>query len=101
MEPDKATTKRVAFPLWYAECHLLPQRCNAYGYLNLFGAYKDKEEEAYEDGDERRRVFRDFFQNRVRRGAAAARKEGGEVGRAAATILKMLEDSRVLRSNEE
>ena len=101
LEPEKAAAKRVTFPLWYTDCHLLPNRRNAYGYLNLFGAYKDKEEEAYEDEEERRRVFGDSFQNRVRMGAAAARKEGGEIGRAAAMILKILDDSRVLRSNEE
>ena len=93
-EPDKATTVQVAFPLWHTECHMLPRRSNAYAYLDLFGKSKDKEEEAYEDREERQRVFAAFFQSRVRKGATAARKEGGEIGRAAAMLLTMLEDSK-------
>lgn len=93
-EPDSTTRMPVAFPLWHTECHMLPRRSNAYAYLDLFGKSKDKEEEAYEDREERQRVFAAFFQGKVRKGAVAARKEGGEIGRAAAMLLNMLEDSK-------
>jgi len=33
-----------------------------------------------------------MFQDRVGKGAAAARKEGGEVGRAGAAVVKALEE---------
>ena len=86
--PPKSNT----FPLWHAEAHMIPKKSDAYGYLNLFGASKDEESKAYEDREERQRVFIDRFQNRIEKGAAAARKEGGEVGRAGATVIKALEE---------
>ena len=92
--PTAAETmpRRKFFPLWHVDAHMIPKKSNAYGYLNLFGPSKDEESEAYEESEERQRVFADLFQSRVERGAAAARKEGGEVGRAGATVVKVLED---------
>ena len=86
--PPKSNT----FPLWHVEAHMIPKKSDAYGYLNLFGASKDEESKAYEDREERQRVCIDRFQNRIEKGAAAARKEGGEVGRAGATVIKALEE---------
>ncbi|KAL8829663.1 MAG: hypothetical protein Q9191_001892 [Dirinaria sp. TL-2023a] len=93
-EPENTTGVQVTFPLWHRECHMLPRRSNAYVYLDLFGKSKDREEEAYEDREERQRVFAAIFQSKVWRGAAAARKEGGEIGRAAVMLLNILEDSK-------
>lgn len=80
------------FPLWHVDCHMLPNRSNAYGYLNLFGPPKDEDSQGYEDIEERRRVFRNLIGDRVAKGASAARREGGEVGRAAAAVSKALDE---------
>nr|OQO25205.1 hypothetical protein B0A51_07967 [Rachicladosporium sp. CCFEE 5018] len=80
------------WPLWHFEAHLMPTKSNAYGYLNLFGKPRDTESEMYEDPEERQEAFvtsgmyRAFVQ-----GVTEARKEGGEVGRAAAGVAKALQ----------
>ena len=71
---------------------MVPKRSNTYGYLNLFGPPKDEDSQGYEDIEERRRVFTKVFGDRVGKGAAAARREGGEIGRAAAAVTKALDD---------
>lgn len=88
--PDNPAPKRFGFPLWHTDSHILPNKSNAYGYLNLFGPPKDEDSQGYEDIEERRRVFRKLFRDRVAKGAAAARREGGEVGRAAAAVTTSL-----------
>ena len=85
-----AEPKRFGFPLWHTDSHMIPKQSNPYGYLNLFGPPRDEDSQAYEDIEERRRVFRMVFGDRVVKGAAAARREGGEVGRAAASVSKSL-----------
>ncbi len=78
------------FPLWHTHYHALPKQSNCFAHLNLFGASRDAESEMYEDREERQRVFHDRFQNSVNRGLEATRKEGGEVGRAAAMVTKVI-----------
>lgn len=79
------------FPVHQAHVHMLPQRSNPYGYLNLFGATRDVEGEVYDDSDERSRVFSELgFLEAFQDGAREAKKEGGEVGRAASAVEKAL-----------
>lgn len=88
-----AAAKRAAelFPLWHTDAHLLPKRSKSFGYLNLFGAPRDAESEAYEDADERVEVFNELeLLATFRQGVTEAKKEGGEVGRAAAGVEKAL-----------
>ncbi len=87
----------VQFPLWSSSQHLLPQKSNAFGYLNLFGMPKDDETEMLEDREDRLRVFDTTFRAAIDMGLEGARKEGGEVGRAAAALTKAL---RVCRKEE-
>ena len=82
----------VHFPLWCSSQHLLPHKSNAFGYLNLFGMPKDDETEMLEDREDRRRVFETSFSAAIGMGLEGARKEGGEVGRAAAALTKALRD---------
>ena len=89
---DDSGKNQGRFPLLYVDCHMLPNRSNAYGYLNLFGPPKDGDSQGYEDIEERRHVFRNTFGDRVAKGASAARREGGEVGRAAAAVSKALDE---------
>ena len=72
---------------------MLPERPNAFGYLNLFGEKRDEEGECYEDAEDRRRVFRTLgYEAAILRGVEGLRKEGGEVGRAAGMLMKMLKE---------
>lgn len=76
------------FPLWQWQCHTLPTQSHCYRQLSLFGAPRDSENGTYEDRDERQRVFATKFQRYIAKGLDATKKEGGEVGRAAATVAK-------------
>lgn len=81
------------FPLWDVETHMIPSNANAYAYLNLFGPGRDEEGEMYAERDSRQRVFGRLFFPSVQKGVESARKEGGEVGRAAAVLEKVLAES--------
>ena len=78
------------FPYRNVECHMIPKRSNAFAYLNLFGSPRDEESEMYVEREERQSVFGRRFQSAVENGVDAARKEGGETGRAAAGVDKAL-----------
>lgn len=79
------------FPLCHQTSHMLPKKSNPFGYLNLFGAPRDVESEVYEDAEERVEVFIELgMAEAFRHGVSEAKKEGGEVGRAAASVDKAL-----------
>ena len=79
------------FPLWHTDAHMLPKKSNPFGYLNLFGAPRDVESEVYEAPDERAEVFGELgLDESFRQGVKEAKKEAGEVGRAAALVDKAL-----------
>lgn len=80
------------FPLRHAEAHMLPTRSNAFAHLNLFGPPRDEEGEMYVEREERQRIFHKRFRSTVQMGLEAAKKEGGEVGRAASGIGKAVEE---------
>jgi pre-rRNA-processing protein IPI1 len=72
---------------------MISNRPAPYAYLNLFGQPRDAEGEMYESREDRMRVFADQFHSVVERGVENARKEGGEVGRASASVLKVLREA--------
>ncbi|ORY18698.1 Rix1 complex component [Clohesyomyces aquaticus] len=80
------------FPLWQAGHNSLSQRSNAYAYLNLFGASRDEEAEMYEDREDRQRVFHDRAEAAIFAGLEQATKGGGELGRAAAQLRKVVRE---------
>jgi pre-rRNA-processing protein IPI1 len=80
------------YPLWDVERHMIPTRSNAFAHLNLFGSSRDEEGEMYIDKEDRQRVFHKRFQAAVETGISNAKKEGGEAGRAAAVLTKVLRD---------
>ncbi|KZF20884.1 Pre-rRNA-processing protein ipi1 [Xylona heveae TC161] len=82
----------ITFPLWQTEQHLLPKRSACFAHLNLFGAPRDEESEMYEDREDRQGIFAEKFQPTIERGLDNARKEGGEVGRAAASVRKAVSE---------
>lgn len=79
------------FPVWHMDAHMLPKRSNPYGYLNLFGSQRDAESEIFEDAEERSEVLEDCgLLYAFKFGVTDAKREGGEVGRAAALVDKAL-----------
>ncbi|KAK3057115.1 rRNA processing protein [Extremus antarcticus] len=92
-QEHKAAAEKAAslFPLCHTDAHMLPKKSNPYGYLNLFGASRDMESEVYEDPEQRAEVFNDLGMSEAfQYGVAEAKKEAGEVGRAAALVAKAL-----------
>ena len=69
---------------------MLPKRSNAFAHLNLFGPPRDEESEMYVECEERQRIFQKRFNAVVASGVEGAKREGGEVGRAAAGVAKAL-----------
>ena len=81
------------FPLSHLNYHLLPKRSNCFAHLNLFGSARNEDSEMYEDREERRKIFSERFQQAHQRGLESAKQEGGEVGRAAASLTKFLAET--------
>ncbi len=94
-ETDEHFRSRPPFPRWHPEYHMMPTRSNAYGYLNLFGPPKDDDVDMIEDREDRIRVFNDRFAPSIEAGLASARKDGGEVGRAAGLVTKAMKGSEM------
>jgi pre-rRNA-processing protein IPI1 len=86
---------RTDFPLCHADHHELPKRSNAYAYLNLFGRPKDDNVDMLEDREDRICVFKDKFASSFENGLVSARRDGGEVGRAAGLVTKSLKSAEL------
>ncbi|KAK3067012.1 rRNA processing protein [Teratosphaeriaceae sp. CCFEE 6253] len=91
-DPQAAAKLAAAyFPLYQYDRHMLSRKSNPFGYLNLFGAPRDAESEIYEDTEERVSVLNELgLAERFQEGAREAKKEAGEVGRAASAVVKAL-----------
>lgn len=92
VQQDGDAARRTAdmWPLSQIECHLMAARANPYGYLNLFGAVRDEEAEMYDDSQSRKEVYLEVLHANVMKGMGSAKREGGEIGRAAAGLDKVL-----------
>jgi pre-rRNA-processing protein IPI1 len=86
-------TRHSRFPLWYPEQHMLSVLPNDFAHLNLFGLSRDEDGAMYEDREQRQAIYHTRFGGMVERGVEAAKAEGGEVGRAAAALKKVLCES--------
>ena len=91
-EEDCGTIMARTWPLRHVEQHQLPKRPNAFGYLNLFGSAQFEGSEAYEDRADRQAEFQRRFRDAIEKGVQALKKEGGDVGRAAAKVDKAVID---------
>ena len=88
---EAARKAAEAFPLWHTDAHTPAKKSDLFSYLNLFGTPRDVEGEMYEDAEDRIEVFEDLgLMDAFSRGIKEAKKEGGEVGRAAAQVEKAL-----------
>ncbi|KAJ5608724.1 Pre-rRNA-processing protein ipi1 [Penicillium herquei] len=87
---DASGSSAFPFPLSGTEHHMISASGAPYAYLNLFGQPRDEEGEMYETREDRYRVFATRFLPAVDRGLKSAREEGGELGRAASGVTKVL-----------
>lgn len=77
---------------YWDNIYRLPRRPNPFSYLNLFGAARDEEGEMYPDRESRQTIFHKKWSKAIVKGTEEAKKEGGAVGRAAATLDHVLKD---------
>ena len=82
-----------SFPLRHVSQHMIPHRSNCFDHLNLFGSVRNEESQMYEDREGRQGFFETFIWPSLHAGIENARKEGGEVGRIAAALLKTIADN--------
>ncbi|PGH06130.1 pre-rRNA-processing protein IPI1 [Blastomyces parvus] len=97
-ESDLMENKEWSFPLTMTAHYMLPTKSAPFAYLNLFGQPKNEEGEMYETREDRFRVFSERFLPAVERGVNLARQDGGEVGRASASVKKVLKEAIALNS---
>lgn len=90
---DGPSSTSTYFPLWQVNSHRVPDRSNAYMHLNLFGQPKADDNQILEDREDRLQIFNDRFRPSVLVGIEAARQEGGELGRAAGLLTKVLKQA--------
>ena len=90
-EADSAYHSADDFPLYDLEHHRIPTKPSPYGYLNLFGKPLDDDQRRIEDRDERILQFRERFYEKFVRCLERGKTEGGEVGRSANQMLKIIQ----------
>ncbi|KAL8932615.1 MAG: hypothetical protein Q9211_006218 [Gyalolechia sp. 1 TL-2023] len=78
------------FPLTDTGLHLISKRTDCFAHLGLFGPARDEETQIYEGREDRQRIFYRRFQGSIGYGLETAKQEGGEVGRAAASVQKVI-----------
>ena len=83
----------VYFPVWHIQSHAVPDKSSAYGYLNLFGQPPDEKNRMLEDREDRSRIYYTTFASTIEAGLDSSKVEGGELGRAAGTLDKVLSQS--------
>lgn len=75
---------------YWDNLYRLPPTPNPFAYLNLFGTPRDEDSEMYPDRVSRQRIFDAKWRAAIAAGAESAKKEGGTVGRAAASLDRAL-----------
>lgn len=75
---------------YWDNIYRLPGTPNPFAYLNLFGTPRDEDSEMYPDRISRQRIFDAKWRAAITAGMDGARKEGGTIGRAAATLDRAL-----------
>ncbi|GAM89616.1 hypothetical protein ANO11243_076550 [Dothideomycetidae sp. 11243] len=80
------------FPLWDLSAHRMPTKPDPYAYLGLFAEPVNATPiEATQDAqNSRAEALKTRFEEGIQRGVAEARKEGGEIGRAARSVERAL-----------
>lgn len=78
------------FPLCDVCYHRIPTKSSPYGYLNLFGPPPDSDSRQVDDRSERVELFKERFYSKYVNSLEKARAEGGDIGRAAGQMLKVI-----------
>ena len=81
---------RTCFPLTHFDQHRVSSRSNAFAELDLFGTQSNGDSELLEDREDRQRIFHDRFENTIIDRVEQTKREGGEVGRAGASLAKII-----------
>ena len=87
---ESVATQPWPFPLADTYQYILPTDSSCLAHLSLFGSSRDEEDERHEDTDIRRRVYRRRFEAAVKQGLETAKREGGEIGRAASVVERIV-----------
>jgi len=98
LEAIPATT---IFPYSHTRQHILPERSNAFAHLNLFGNRRDEDDMMYEDREDRQRVLIKRHVQVLSKKVDEVRKQGGELGRAGATMSNAIADCVASYVDEE
>lgn len=80
-------------PLWHQDHHRIGYRPAPFASLAMFGTSIDKDNAIYDDVASRQEALQKGLQRSIHRGMQEAKKEGGEIGRAATMLNKVLTDS--------
>lgn len=100
-DQDQDNPMYSCFPIWHLQHHALPTASDPYGYLNLYASPEKKNEETQmlEDAEARIRFFKEAgIATVVEENIASMSKEGGEIGRAAGVLRKIVKGA--LHSND-
>ena len=79
------------FPLHDSNQHSGPSKSNTFNYLKLFGMPHIDQSQRAEDIDDRQRIFATRYASAFTQGLQSTVKEGGEIGRTAATLRKVIQ----------
>ena len=87
---ESVATQHWPFPLVDTYQHILSTDSSCFAHLSLFGPSRDEEDERHEDREIRRRVYRRRFEAAVKQGLETTKREGGEIGRAASVVERIV-----------
>lgn len=89
-EQDQVDPNSYGWPLTDTGAHMVSKKSNCFAHLSLFGPPRDEDSQMYEDKEDRQRIFQQRLQGPIQRGLEATKQQGGEIGRAAADVLKAI-----------
>lgn len=78
--------------MYWDNLNRVSRATNPFAYLNIFGAPRDEDGEMYADREDRQRAFNRKWRSLMTKAVDEAKKEGGAVGRAAATFDQVLKE---------
>ena len=89
---DSTTDSGCVHPFWHVDQHLLPRRSDGFAYLNLFGSAWHSEHLNCADRGDRQKMFQGYHLL-FAEGLEIACQQGGEMGRTAATVIKIIKNN--------
>ena len=92
-DADNVDIAAMEFPLRHVSQHVISNRSDCFAHLNLFGSVRDNESQMYEDREDRQEFFKRCIWPSLSSGIENSKKEGGEIGRAAALLAKAVAEN--------